>query len=64
MMGCTKFYKKCTNFCKRCTKFCEGYSKGSKVCSEVWIGQESLPYGFPNEIMALGDKMGVPEAIR
>ena len=43
-MGCTKFYKGCTKFCVGCTK-------GSKVCSDVGIDPQSLPYGFPNEIM-------------
>ena len=39
------------NFVKECTRFCECCTKGSKVCSEVGIDRQSLPYGFPNEIM-------------
>ena len=42
----------CAKFNERCTKFCEGCSKGSKVCFEVGIDHESLPYGLPNEIIA------------
>ena len=41
----------CTKFNKGCTKFWEGCTKGSKVRSEVWIGPQSLSYGFLNEIM-------------
>ena len=36
---------------KGCTKFCEGCTKRSKVCSEVGIDSQSLPYEFQNEIM-------------
>ena len=41
----------CTKFNEECTKFCEGCTKGSKVCSEMGIGPQKLPYGFQNEIM-------------
>ena len=41
----------CTKFNKGCTKFCEECTKRSKVCSEVGIDSQSLPYEFQNEIM-------------
>ena len=52
-----------TKFYKGCTKFCEGCTKGSKVCYEVGIDHESLPYGSQMKLWTLGDKLGVPKAI-
>ena len=53
----------CTKFCEACTRFCERCTKGSKVRSEVRIDPQSLPYGFPNEIMGPRWKMRVSETI-
>ena len=59
-----KFNEGCTKFCERHTKFFEGCTKGSKVCSEIGIGPQSLPYGFQNDIMYHPCSDGEPRSNR